>query len=91
MAELTVTHMGQAGVNVDKTPLELDDNELQRGQNSFSDVTIGKAALRKRPGLIAFNTDVVTEGSVLGGADLPVANASASGIRNLYVGRGPTV
>lgn len=90
MGNLKVTHMGEAGVNVDKTPSELDDNELQQGQNAFSDVTIGKAALRKRPGLLAFNVTAITEGAVLGGTDLPLKDDSNQGVRNLYVGRGPT-
>jgi hypothetical protein len=90
MGKLTVTHMGQAGVNVDKNPLQLDDNELVSAQNAISDVVVGRTTLRKRPGLIAFNTDAITAGAVLGGADLPVRDESAGGVRNLYVGRGPT-
>jgi hypothetical protein len=81
--------MGEAGVNVDKNALELADNELQRAQNAISDVNKGRSTLRKRAGLLAFNTDVITEGTVLGGADLPVNNTSSEGFRNLYVGRGP--
>lgn len=90
MAKLTVTHMGEAGVNVDKSPLELDDNELVRAQNANAYATEGRSAIRKRPGLIAFNTAVITEGSVLGGSDLPLRNTGTSGIRGLYIGRGPT-
>lgn len=90
MAELTVTHMGLAGVNVDKNPLELGDNELVQSQNAASDVSAGFSTLRKRPGLIAFNTDVITEGDVLGGSDLPLRNTSNTGLRNLFIGRGPT-
>lgn len=91
MSKLSVTHMGEAGVNVDKNPLKLEDNELTQAQNGISEEIVGKATLRKRPGLIAFNTDVVTEGDVLGGEDLPARNESVSGVRNLYIGRGPTV
>lgn len=96
MGKLTVTHMGEAGVNVDKSPLELDDNELVQSQNAVSDGargtgSAGTAALRKRPGFIAFNTAAITAGSVLGGADLPTRNTTNAGIRSLYIGRGPTV
>jgi hypothetical protein len=91
MGNLSVTHMGEAGVNVDKNALELADNELVRAQNAISDVVVGRTTLRKRAGLIAFNTSAITAGSVLGGSDLPVRNSSSSGIRNMYVGRGPTV
>lgn len=90
MAKLTVTHMGEAGVNVDKDPLELGDNELVQAQNAISDVTSGNAVLRKRPGFVAFNTDALSA-SVLGGSDLPLRNESASGVRSLYLGRGATV
>lgn len=90
MGKLTVTHMGQAGVNVDKNPLELESNELVQAQNAVSDVLVGRATLRKRPGLIAFNDTAITTGAVLGGSDLPLKNESASGVRNLYIGRGPT-
>lgn len=90
MGSLSVTHMGEAGVNIDKGPLALDDNELVLGQNAFSDVEIGREALRKRPGLIAFNVAAITAGSVLGGSDLPLRNTSNLGLRGLYIGRGPT-
>lgn len=90
MGKLSVTHMGEAGVNVDKSPLELADNELAQAQNAQSVVEVGRSALRKRPGLVAFNTAIITAGSVLGGSDLPLRNTSSSGIRNLYIGRGPT-
>lgn len=90
MGKLTVTHMGQAGVNVDKNALELDDNELVQSQNAVSDEIVGKATLRKRPGLIAFNDAEITEGAVLGGSDLPLRNESSTGTRTLYIGRGPT-
>lgn len=91
MGLLSVTHMGLAGVNVDKDPLELGDNELEKSQNARADVEAGYSTLHKRPGLIAFNTDAITAGDVLGGADLPVQNTSTSGIRSLFIGRGPTV
>ncbi len=88
MATLKVTHMGEAGVNVDKNPLELGDNELTKAQNAVADVAAGTSSLRKRRGFIAFNLTAITEGAVLGGTDLPIKNASSGGVRNLYVGRG---
>lgn len=90
MADISVTHMGEAGVNVDKSPLALNDNELLQAQNAISETRtdLGVSSLRKRPGLIAFNEDAITEGSVLGGSDLPLRNTSNSGIRNLLIGRG---
>jgi len=88
MGELSVTHMGEAGVNVDKSPLELADNELVQAQNAISEVMVGRTTLRKRAGLIAFNTSAITEGAVLGGSDLPSEHEDSSGARSLYIGRG---
>lgn len=86
-SNLVISHMGLAGVNVDKNSLELSDNELTQAQNAVA----FNASLRKRPGLVAFNTATITSGAVLGGMDLPLPDASASGSRSLFVGRGPTV
>ena len=80
--------MGIAGVNVDKNPLELDDNELTQAQNAIATTTSGSSSLRKRPGLLRFTT-VATAGIVLGGSDLTTPNISAGGVHSLYVGRGP--
>lgn len=91
MGKLSVTHMGEAGVNVDKTPSDTADNELRQAQNAVTDVSTGLSALRKRPGLIAFNDAAITAGAVLGGSDLPLRNTSTTGTRTLYIGRGPTV
>ena len=89
MAKLTVEHMGIGGVNVDKNPLELDENELTQATNAVTDPSSGRSTLRKRPGLIAFSTSA-TAGTVLGGADVPLQNLSSSGTHYVYVGRGPT-
>jgi hypothetical protein len=90
MAELKVTNFGLNGVNVDKNPLELADGELTQAQNAISDPASGRSTLRKRPGLIAFNTSV-TAGMVLGGIDVPLVNLSTSrgGTVAVYIGRGP--
>lgn len=85
---LTVTHMGLAGVNVDKNPLELADNDLQKSQNGIATTTSGQSSLRKRPGLVRFTT-TATAGTVLGGSDLTAPDESSGGIHSLYVGRGP--
>lgn len=88
MAKLVVESMGQYGVNVDKNPLELDDNELTKAQNAVTDPSSGRSTLRKRPGLIAFTT-AATADVVLGGIDLPVVDLSPSGTHYVYIGRGP--
>jgi hypothetical protein len=86
MAKLIVQGMGLAGVNVDRNPLELADNELTQSQNAS---TNGNSSLRKRPGLLNFST-TVTAGTVLGGVSLPFQD-QLHGTHYLYVGRGPTV
>jgi hypothetical protein len=89
MPKITVEAMGQLGVCVDKDPLELDDNELLQGQNAITVTESGRSALRKRPGLVAFNTTAAA-GSVLGGVLVPLQDLSAQGVHYVYVGRGPT-
>lgn len=87
MGKLTVTHMGEAGVNVDKSAFELDDNELLRAQNAISDGRAGTAAVSKRQGLFRFTVEA-TAGDVLGGRDLPAQNLNDVGLHYLYIGRG---
>lgn len=86
MAKLVVEGFGVKGVNVDKNPLELDNSELVSAQNVISDPAAGISSIRKRPGLLAFNT-LPTAGVVLGGVDLPLQDLSASGTHYIYLGR----
>lgn len=88
---LKVESLGLNGVNVDKDPLELGDNELLQAVNFISDPSSGQSTIRKRPGLIAFNTSTLI-GAVLGGCDLPLADQSVvqgTGL-SIYIGRAPT-
>ncbi len=87
MGKLTVSHMGDVGVNVDKNAFELDDNELVRAKNAISAVTAGASTVTKRPGLLRF-TVAATAGTVLGGRDLPAQNLNDVGQHYLYIGRG---
>jgi len=80
--------LGQRGVVVDLNPLELNDNDLTQAQNWVTDPTSGRSSLRKRPGLVAFSVNL-TAGTVLGGADLPVADQTVLN-HFIFVGRGPT-
>ncbi len=89
--KLRVESLGLNGVNVDKNPLELADNELMQARNYISDPAAGQSSIRKRPGLIAFNTSSFA-GTVLGGTDLPLADQSVvqgAGLA-IYIGRAPT-
>lgn len=89
MGKLSVTHIGEAGVNVDKNAFDLDDNELVRAQNGLPLVDAGTSTVSKRFGLYRF-TLTATAGAVLGGIDLPAPNLNDVGRHYLYLGRGPT-
>lgn len=62
--------IGSAGVNVDKSELELDEGELREAQNAVPDV-LGDGALTKRPGLLPITPDMGD--AVLGGIGVPFA------------------
>lgn len=86
MASIDVIELGKHGVNVDKNPLELDDNELTRAQNAITDPSAGESSIRKRAGLIAFTTGS-TSGTVLGGVGVPLQHL-LTGTHFIYIGRG---
>lgn len=85
---ISVKSFGSKGVNVDKDPFDLDDDELTSAQNAISDDAKGNASLRKRPGFDDFNASTLTY-DVLGGAPLPGPNLSLGGTVTIYIGRGP--
>lgn len=87
MAKLTVKTLGRKGVNVDKDPFDLDDDELVQAQNAISNPGKGTAVL-KRPGLVGFNAATLSY-AVLGGAPLPGPNLSTGGTVTVYVSRSP--
>lgn len=87
MAKLTVRGMGAAGVNVDKNPVELGDDELRRAQNVVPTKGAG-SSIKKRFGLSAVNTE--TDGEVLGGATVPLVDEFTP-FAVLYLGRGGEV
>jgi hypothetical protein len=86
---IRVTQLGNNGVNVDKNPLELDDNELRQAQNAIHNTMGTGLGIRKRPGLGQFNTDDAA-GPVLGGTTVPLIDRF-SGFSTLYLGRGGPV
>ena len=87
--DITINQFGLKGVNVDKNPLQLDNDELTQAQNCIPDVSVGLASIRKRYGLIPFNTNSAA-GSVLGGIDMPQVDQSLNGVHTIYIGRGAT-
>lgn len=83
--QIRVNSIGTMGVNVDKNPLELDDNEVRQAQNAISTIGTGRS-IQKRPGLGVFNTTDAA-GPVLGGTTVPLIDRF-SGFTTLYLGRG---
>lgn len=81
--------LGLQGVNVDKDPLELDAQELRQAQNAIHDPLGVNAGLRKRPGLIEFNTTSLVS-IILGGIGVPLLDLTEDGTPTIYIGRGPT-
>src|SRR5882762_9908192 len=94
--------LGVSGVNVDKSPMELDETELKSAQNAIKDVA--SRGIKNRPGHIALNTDLgmfdlavfdpqvfnvtTNVGSILGGIGVPILNQSVSGVSFVFIGRG---
>jgi hypothetical protein len=73
--------LGTGGVNVVKSPLHLDDQELTKAQNAYPDRTSGEGGLKKRDGLIA-HTGTGLGGAITGIANVPLALPS---VRTLHV------
>lgn len=69
--KLNLFNLGSLGVNVDKSALHLEDGELSKAQNAIRDGIGQDGALRKRPGLVKYSSDVT--GSILGGIGVPLA------------------
>jgi hypothetical protein len=89
MATLDLRTLGLKGVNVDKDPLELEDDELRQAQNTIHEPLGRNAGITKRPGLTPFNTAVLT-GAIRGGIGVPSISTQVSGSPSLFLGRGPT-
>jgi hypothetical protein len=85
---LDIRTLGLKGVNVDKDPLELDDDQLRQAQNAIHDPLGVNAGLRKRLGLTPFNLSTLG-GTILGGIGVPIISEQASGTPTIYIGRGP--
>lgn len=85
MPSLKVMGVGRMGVNVDKNPLELDDNELRQAQNATHEPLGDNAGLTNRPGLAATNSAL--SGSILGGTSVLFPDQTA-GKQVIYIARG---
>lgn len=83
--KLKVMNMGDAGVNVDKNPLELGGNELRQAQNAIRNPLGTGAGFRKRPGFAQFNDE--SQNPIYGGITIPLVD-QFSGFSALYIGRG---
>ena len=83
---LDIWGLGTRGVNVDLSPLHLDNEHLRKAQNAISDPLGTEIALTNRPGLIEFN-DSAAAGAILGGIGVPLLNTH-TGSRFFLIGRG---
>lgn len=76
MPQINVYNIGKLGVNVDRSPIHLEDGELTKCQNAIRDPLGLDGALHKRPGLARFNS-VAAAGSVIGGLGVPISLETA--------------
>jgi hypothetical protein len=90
MGLLRVFTLGKKGVNVDKNPLEMDDDELRLAQNAIRDPLGDDSGVRKRPGF-AVQNETTAAGIVMGGIGVPLLDESSFGTRYLYLGRGKDI
>lgn len=87
-SKLNIFNLGSLGVNVDKSPLHLEDGELVQAQNATRDQHGYDGALRKRPGLVKYHSGAAA-GSILGfiGAPLgPGPGATTDDAAVYYIG-----
>lgn len=82
--KINAFNLGSLGVNVDKSPIHLDDGEWTSTQNAIQDHTGYTGAIRKRPGLVKFNS-VALAGSVSGGMGVPLGTNGIVDTARLYV------
>ena len=80
--------LGSLGVNTDTDEFALDDRELRKAQNAFTDQITGDGLI-SRPGYGPVNT-VAAPGTVLGGIGVPLGDRSSAGTHYFWIGRGPT-
>lgn len=86
---LKVQNIGALGVNVDTDPISMEDAELRLAQNAIRDPLGADSGLRKRPGLLAFNT-ATAAGVVLGGIGVPIQDLTSHGLHITFIGRSTT-
>lgn len=74
--KLNVFGLGSLGVNVDKNPLNLEDGELVKAQNTIHDPSGSMGGIRKRKGLTKVNS-VAAAGAVKGAIGVPISIGTA--------------
>jgi hypothetical protein len=76
---IKVSKLGIGGVNLCKTPLKLDDNEVAQAQNAEPYTDRGRAGIRKRPALRPVNSVAVDAIQGLLSVELSQAGMGARG------------
>lgn len=84
--KLNVYNLGEKGVVITKSPLHHEDGEFLSTQNGEFYVEQGKGALRKRPGLQRFNTEVLAA-AVKGVIGVPLPGPSERSL-HVFLGTG---
>lgn len=69
--KLDIYGLGQGGVNVDANPTQLKDDEARKLQNAVLDTDEAQGGLRKRGGLLRFNSTTLG-GAIYGGISVPL-------------------
>lgn len=78
MGQLNIYNLGKLGVNVDKSPIHLEDGELTSAQNAVPDKHGADGALCKRWGLVKHAASVAA-GSILGFLGAPLGSGPGTG------------
>lgn len=87
MGKINVLGLGTKGVNIVKSPIEMDDNELRSAQNAEPSKTLGFPGLTKRDGLIAAAASSLNGSPVRGGVGLPLPPPGDNGLSPIFVAK----
>jgi hypothetical protein len=79
--------MDTYGVVIDTMPVGSPATTFTQTQNGIPDPLGERGAVRKRPGLIEYTTNVAA-GAILGGIPVPLANTTLAGNPTIYLGKG---
>jgi hypothetical protein len=82
---ITVYGLGAKGINLVKSPLHLDNDELVLGQNAEFFTEQGVAGIRMRSGFIAADATTLGDAQVNGGIGIPLPPPGDNGLSPIFV------